>query len=460
MKKITAIAIAIMMTVTMVTSTAALDSSSADLQNEPAAPGISSVSEIENAPAENLALYGTVIVDSVSTDYPDSVANNANDGDYFTDWRSNSVGRDGDDAWIGIKFEEPTAIAKLKIVWGDAYPLEGGYRVEVSQDGEEWTEASFAAERSSNELTESFDDNIELVGSYTVKCVRVVCYNSNDKGYPIVCEFEVYGESYRFPVSITQQPTETIVPVGSTASTSVAAIGDGLTYQWYYKNPGKTTFMKSSVTEPEYSYTMTEAKSGRQVYCVVTDMCGNSVTTDTVVLRAKTLWDYTVNYDGRAIITKYSGNESHVVVPSVIDGFPVWKIGERAFSANQDIISVDISYGITWIDICAFGFCYNLKSVNIPDSIIFIRNNAFYQCYSLENVDVPASVVDIGSTVFCDCTSLKVITIRGDLIGIGTGVFDNVMVAPSSTAFSATFHAIDCSFKAPKIIPFFPFNKL
>ena len=41
-----------------------------------------------------------------------------------------------------------------------------------------------------------------------------------------------------------------------------------------------------------------------------------------------------------------------------------------------------------------------------------------------------------------------------------TGVFDNVITAPSSTALSATFQAIDCSFNAPKIIPLFPFNKL
>ena len=39
-------------------------------------------------------------------------------------------------------------------------------------------------------------------------------------------------------------------------------------------------------------------------------------------------------------------------------------------------------------------------------------------------------------------------------------VYDNVITAPSSTALSATFQAIDCSFNAPKIIPLFPFNKL
>ena len=40
------------------------------------------------------------------------------------------------------------------------------------------------------------------------------------------------------------------------------------------------------------------------------------------------------------------------------------------------------------------------------------------------------------------------------------GVLESVIDAPSSTARSATFHAIDCSLSAPKIMPLLPFNKL
>ena len=43
---------------------------------------------------------------------------------------------------------------------------------------------------------------------------------------------------------------------------------------------------------------------------------------------------------------------------------------------------------------------------------------------------------------------------------IDTAVFVRTISAPSSTARSATFHAIDCSLSAPKIRPFLPFNKL
>ena len=41
-----------------------------------------------------------------------------------------------------------------------------------------------------------------------------------------------------------------------------------------------------------------------------------------------------------------------------------------------------------------------------------------------------------------------------------TAVLVNTICAPSSTTRSATFHAIDASFNAPKMIPRFPFNKL
>ena len=83
---------------------------------------------------------------------------------------------------------------------------------------------------------------------------------------------------------ITVQPKSVSVADGATARTSVTASGDGLTYQWYIKNPGKTTFSKSSVTKAAYSCRMSAAAAGRQLYCVVTDSSGNSVTSRTVTI--------------------------------------------------------------------------------------------------------------------------------------------------------------------------------
>ncbi len=72
--------------------------------------------------------------------------------------------------------------------------------------------------------------------------------------------------------------------LGSTASFSVVAEGEGLTYQWYVKKPTARKFSKSSITGYTYSVQLTDARDGNQVYCVITDALGNSVRTDTVTM--------------------------------------------------------------------------------------------------------------------------------------------------------------------------------
>ena len=91
------------------------------------------------------------------------------------------------------------------------------------------------------------------------------------------------------PLAIIQQPKDVKVAEGETATVTVEAQGDGLTYQWYYKNPkGDVFFLTNSFTGDTYSVVMNTSRSGRQIYCVITDKYGNSVTTDTVTLRMET----------------------------------------------------------------------------------------------------------------------------------------------------------------------------
>ncbi|MBR4691889.1 MAG: leucine-rich repeat protein, partial [Oscillospiraceae bacterium] len=83
-------------------------------------------------------------------------------------------------------------------------------------------------------------------------------------------------------LAITADLTDYTGPLGSTASFTVEATGDGLSYQWWVKKPTATKFSKSSITGPTYSVELTEARNGNQVYCVVTDACGNTAQTNTV----------------------------------------------------------------------------------------------------------------------------------------------------------------------------------
>ena len=84
------------------------------------------------------------------------------------------------------------------------------------------------------------------------------------------------------PLNIVTQPVDYYGPAGSTATFTVEAAGDGLSYQWYVKNRTATRFSKSSITAATYSVTLTETNEGRQLYCVVTDAYGNTEQTDTV----------------------------------------------------------------------------------------------------------------------------------------------------------------------------------
>ena len=104
-------------------------------------------------------------------------------------------------------------------------------------------------------------------------------------------------------LEIINHPDSVTVAEGETATATVLAQGDGLTYTWYYTPNGTTDkFYKSSVTSATYSTVMDASRDGRQVYCVVTDAYGNTAVTYTVTLRMNVIGEVrTVNTDNLTI---------------------------------------------------------------------------------------------------------------------------------------------------------------
>ena len=89
-------------------------------------------------------------------------------------------------------------------------------------------------------------------------------------------------------LSIVKQPKDVCAANGETASVTVKATGEGLTYKWYYKEEDAAEFTyTSSFTGAMYLITMNGAYDGTQLYCVITDMFGNTVKTNTVTLSIK-----------------------------------------------------------------------------------------------------------------------------------------------------------------------------
>lgn len=89
--------------------------------------------------------------------------------------------------------------------------------------------------------------------------------------------------------AIVTQPKNASAITGQEASIFVEATGKGLTYTWYYKNPGNKKFYVSNsqfVSEggSVYSIPMVPFRDGQQVYCLITDANGDVLITNSVVL--------------------------------------------------------------------------------------------------------------------------------------------------------------------------------
>ena len=87
---------------------------------------------------------------------------------------------------------------------------------------------------------------------------------------------------------ITSEPSDFTGLVGSTATFSVAAEGEGLTYQWQLKK-GKSWADQSSggATTPTFSVKADASRNGKVYRCLITDMYGNCVVSDEVTLTIK-----------------------------------------------------------------------------------------------------------------------------------------------------------------------------
>lgn len=121
-------------------------------------------------------------------------------------------------------------------------------------------------------------------------------------------------------------------------------------------------------------------------------------------------FDYSINEDGTATITGYTGPGGAVFIPPSIGSLQVSSIGFLAFGFCTNLTSVSIPGNVTDIWEDAFVGCTDLTNVTIANGVIGIGYSAFNGCTSLTSVSIPASVTDIEECAFARCTSLTSIT--------------------------------------------------
>lgn len=206
-------------------------------------------------------------------------------------------------------------------------------------------------------------------------------------------------------------------------------------------------------------------------------------------------------------ITKYTGKESTVILPSTINSWPVTKIGEDALKDNTTITSVTIPGSVTEIGANAFAGCTNLTSVTYggdwskltiqsgnpavqdaansplfdfefipPDNTAVIVTNykyngaaadvtipsryqgkpvtmighaAFFNS-AVTSVTIPDSVTSISDEAFINCPKLTNISIPNSVTYIGFSAFSSCtslksITLPSSLSFISGALFLGCS---------------
>ncbi len=188
-------------------------------------------------------------------------------------------------------------------------------------------------------------------------------------------------------------------------------------------------------------------------------------------------YEYNILDDATVEITKYTGKNTDVVIPSEINGTKVTKINKYAFSGNSSLENVTIPDSVTEIGDQAFVFCgstsinvdknntayssqdgilYNKdktelirypkrkrdKEYKILDSVTIIGNYAFEGCLLIENVTIPDSVTEIGRGAFTRSCIISA-NIPKSVIYIGWNAFEqctsltDINVDNNNTAYSS-----------------------
>ena len=108
-------------------------------------------------------------------------------------------------------------------------------------------------------------------------------------------------------------------------------------------------------------------------------------------------------------ITRYTGTEKNVIIPSEIDGHIVNELGKKAFMQTEfDSVMLPVTLrkiadgcfhssklqravfedGITKVPDFLFSYCEHLKSVRLSEQLYRIGNSAFYDCKSLRYISI------------------------------------------------------------------------
>ena len=124
-------------------------------------------------------------------------------------------------------------------------------------------------------------------------------------------------------------------------------------------------------------------------------------------------------------ITGYSGSDTALVIPAVIDGYTVDSIAASVFQGNAALTSVVLPDTLTVIHESAFQNCTALAYVGFGSGLKTIYRSAFRGCSALSEVSLSNGVTYLEHWVFADCPALTSVSLPDTLASLGYQIFLN-----------------------------------
>lgn len=140
------------------------------------------------------------------------------------------------------------------------------------------------------------------------------------------------------------------------------------------------------------------------------DVEGNLIVTGTGEMTDYSYSSFGSDYDGNITYMDWNGEA------------PPW------YGIRDQIKTVTIGSGITYVGDMVFIDCDNLTEINLPDTLEVLGGHCFAYCNALEKVSLPDSVKRLDGDTFECCVSLKDVKLSESLTFIGYAAFARTAV--------------------------------
>lgn len=101
----------------------------------------------------------------------------------------------------------------------------------------------------------------------------------------------------------------------------------------------------------------------------------------------------------------------------------IQEIGDLAFNGDTSLPNITLPNSVTTMGRAVFGYCSILSDVHLSENLSTISDATFYESPSLDHLIIPSKVTTIERDAFWNCTGLTEVELSDNLQSIGNGAF-------------------------------------